>query len=154
MQGNTTGLEILEEIEKAVETRIGNFTIMPVPMRNFKRFTTLVAPLYEDLMAVFDGQGDIVKIIEQHEPALVELLSLCSEFNQDHYNDDKFYPDDFSALILGLVEVNMDFFVQNLLPKITQQGNGLVGKLKQMMGKIGQTQSSALLATDTTSKVS
>ena len=151
---NLKGLDVLAEMAVSVPTRIGVFAIHPVKMKNFKRFATLATPLYADLVGVFDGQVNVAALIEQHEPKLIELLSLCSEFNQDHYNDDKFYPDDFSALILGLVEVNMDFFVQNLLPKVTQQGNGLVGKLKQMMNKIGQTQSSVLSATDTASKAS
>ncbi len=151
---NLKGLDVLAEMAVSVPTRIGVFVIHPVKMKNFKRFATLATPLYADLVGVFDGQVNVAALIEQHEPTLIELLSLCSEFNQDHYNDDKFYPDDFSALILGLVEVNMDFFVQNLLPKIAEQSNRLVNKFSQVMNKTGQTQSSVLSATDTASKAS
>lgn len=148
MQGNTntTGLEILEEIEKAVETRIGNFTIMPVPMRNFKRFTTLVAPLYEDLMAVYDNKGSgLEALIENHESTIIELITLSSSFTKDDYEKEKFYSDDFIKLILAVVELNMDFFVHSLLPKVKQQVMDMASRARSLKesAQTGETPSNS-----------
>lgn len=132
------GLDILEVLQKTIPTRIAEFTLHPIKMKNFKRFTTLAVPMYTDLLAIFDGHGDIVKLLEQNEAAIIELLSLSSNFTQADYDHDHFYPDDFSRLVLAMVEVNMDFFVQNLLPKVTEQSNSLINKLNQSMSKIGQ----------------
>lgn len=140
---NLNGLDVLEDLEISIQTRIGKFDIHPVNMKNFKRFSVLAMPLYADLMSVFDKQGDFIKLIKQHESSMIELLSLCSKFTQEHYDDDAFYPDDFAVLITGLVEVNMDFFVRTLLPKVAVRGKSMIDRLNSVKSKIGQIQSNA-----------
>ena len=149
----TAGLEVLEPIVPLpVQTRQGVFTVSPIKMAKFKRFATLAWPLVEELMGLLDGAGDSAQIIEKHEPTLVELLELSSDMTRAHYEE--MYPDEFLKMVLGVVEVNMDFFVQNLIPMLGSRAGVIKERLDKTLEKAGLTVSSALEATGTQSKKS
>ena len=150
----TAGLEVLEPIVPlSVPTRQGVFTVAPIKMSKFKRFATLAWPLVEDLMGLLDGAaGDSAVVIEKHEPALVELLELSSDMTRAHYEE--MYPDEFLKMVLGVVEVNMDFFVQNLIPMLGSRAGAIKERLDKTLAKAGLTVSSASGATATPLKKS
>lgn len=136
-----TDLDILVELNKTVNTRIGKFEIRPVQMKKFKRFSALSAPMFNDILAVFEGKKGIDKLIAQHEKSMVELLTLCSDFKEEDYQHDNFYADDFASLVITLVEVNMDFFIQNLLPQVSSQTESLLKKYNKIKNNLDQVKS-------------
>lgn len=80
---NLKGLDVLAEMAVSVPTRIGVFVIHPVKMKNLKRFTALSAPLFNEIIAVFEGKSSIDELVVRHEQAVVELLTLCSGFTKE-----------------------------------------------------------------------
>lgn len=149
----TAGLEVLEAIVPLeVVTRQGTFSVAPIKMSKFKRFASLAWPLVEELMGLLDGAGDSAMLIEKHEPALVELLELSSDMTRAHYEE--MYPDEFLKMVLAVVEVNMDFFVQNLIPVLGSRAGAIKDRLDKTLAKAGLTVSSASAATATQSKKS
>lgn len=149
----TAGLEVLEPIKPiTVITRVGSFDVSTIKMKSFKQFAMLAWPMVEDIMGLVDGKGDVARVIGEHFPALVELISLTSTVTPA--DCDEMHPDDFLAMALAVVEVNMDFFVQNLIPMLGSRAAGIKDKLELTLGKAGLTVSSASAATGTPLKKS
>ena len=149
----TAGLEVLEAITPLiVPTRQGDFNVAPIKMAKFKRFATLAWPLVEDVVALIDGAGDGPALIEKHEPVLVELLELSSDMTRAHYEE--MYPDEFLRVVIGMVEVNMDFFVRNLIPMLGSRAAAIKERMDKALAKAGLTVSSASGATATPLKKS
>lgn len=149
----TAGLDVLEPVVPVnVQTRQGTFEVSMIKMSKFRRFAMLAWPLVEDLMGLIDGVGDFEKLIDQHEPALIELLTLSSTMQQADYSE--MYPDDFLRMVLAVVEVNMDFFVQKLIPMIGSRSGAIAERIAKVLGKAGLTASSASEATATPLKKS
>ena len=138
----TAGLDVLEPIVPLlVKTRKASFDVSPVKMVKFKQFATLAWPLVEDVMALIDGTGNGPAFIEKHETALIDMLALSSEFTADHYAE--MYPDEFLKLVIGMVEVNMDFFARNLIPMLGSRAQGIKEKIEASIKKLGLKASNA-----------
>ncbi len=130
------GLDVLEDVKSInVVTRIGDFSFSPIKMGKFKSFATLALPLVNELMDLSDSVGNIVALIEKHEQPLIDLIAIgCDSFSREQYED--LYPDEFVVLVTTLIEVNMDFFVRNLLPKIAGQMETFKAKMGQAKDKV------------------
>lgn len=149
----TAGLEVLEPIKPmTVTTRVGSFDISTIKMKSFRQFAMLAWPMVEDVMGLVDGKGDVARVIGEHFPALVELICLTSTMTPS--DCDEMHPDDFLSMVLAVVEVNMDFFVQNLIPMLGSRAGFIKDKLEATLGKAGLTVSSASEAMATQSKKS
>lgn len=149
----TAGLEVLEQPQGVtVVTTQGSFIVNTIRMHKFKRFATLAWPLAQDAMGLLDGGGNFGEFIEKHEESVSQLLILSSNLTTQKY--EQFYLDDALKMVLAVVEVNMDFFVQNLIPMISSRAGAIKERLDKTLAKAGLTVSSASAAMDTPLKKS
>lgn len=131
-------IDVVEEI--VVKTRIGEFTVQPVRMGKFKAFAQAAMPCANDVMAYLDHGGDLVALIDRHEEPLFVMTSICSRLTKDQY--DQILPDDYLAIVGAVIEVNADFFVQNLLPAVAGRIQSITERVRNIVSKTaGMTQS-------------
>ena len=137
-----------------IESRAGNIILEPMRMAKLKAFSDAVEPVITQVFAVLEdtenSKQNIVQMITKHYDDLVKVICVaCTEMTKEKIDD--MLPDDFVNLVGGVIEVNADFFVQNLLPMIVGRVESLKGKIPQnlLKNKSGQTDTSALSPTAT-----
>lgn len=143
-----------KSLEIAVKTRVGEFTVQPVRMGKFKTFAQAAMPCANDVMAFLDAPKsddtvgikqpdgiDLVTLIDRHEENMFLMVSICSGLTKDHY--DQLLPDDYLAIVGAVIEINADFFVQNLLPAVAGRIQSITERVRNIASKTaGMTQSS------------
>lgn len=142
-----------ESLKIAVKTRIGDFVVQPVRMGKFKAFAQAAMPCANDVMAFLDTPKlddtagikqpdgiDLVTLIERHEENMFLMASICSGLTKEQY--DQLLPDDYLAIVGAVIEINADFFVQNLLPAVAGRIQSITERVRNIVSKTaGMTQS-------------
>lgn len=143
-----------ESLKIAVKTRIGDFVVQPVRMGKFKAFAQAAMPCANDVMAFLDTPKlddtagikqpdsiDLVTLIDRHEENMFLMASICSGLTKEQY--DQLLPDDYLAIVGAVIEINADFFVQNLLPAVAGRIQSITERVRNIVSKTaGMTQSS------------
>jgi len=138
-----------------IESRTGNIILEPMRMAKLKAFSDAVEPVVSQVFLVLENSEDakqnIAQMITKHYDDLVKVICVaCNDVTKEKIDD--MLPDDFVNLVGGVIEVNADFFVQNLLPMILGRVESIKSKIPQnlLKNKSGQTDTSALsaMATD------
>lgn len=137
-----------------IESRAGNIILEPMRMAKLKAFSDAVEPVITQVFAVLEdtenSKQNIAQMITKHYDDLVKVICVaCNDVTKEKIDD--MLPDDFVSLVGGVIEVNADFFVQNLLPMILSRVESIKGKIPQnlLKNKFGQTDTSALSPTAT-----
>ena len=137
-----------------IESRAGNIILEPMRMAKLKAFSDVVEPVITQVFTVLEdtenSKQNIVQMITKHYDDLVKVVCVaCPSVDKEKIDD--MLPDDFVNLVGGVIEVNADFFVQNLLPMILSRVESIKGKIPQnlLKNKSGQTDTSALSPTAT-----
>ncbi len=143
-----------------IETRLGTIILEPMRMSKLKSFSQAVEPIISQIFSMLENKEDnekkddfnqsILQMINKHYDDLVNLVCIaCNDMSKEKIDD--MLPDDFVNLVGGVIEVNTDFFVQNLLPKVMEKAENLKVKLNNLpKTKSGQMDTKASLATATT----
>ena len=131
-----------------------NIILEPMRMVKLKAFSDAVEPVITQVFTLLEDEQNskqnIVQMITQHYDYLVGIVCVaCTGVNKEKIDD--MLPDDFVNLVGGVIEVNADFFVQNLLPMILGRVESLKSKIPQNLrqSKLGQTATSHLSPTAT-----
>lgn len=137
-----------------IESRAGNIILEPMRMAKLKAFSDVVEPVITQVFSVLEdtenSKQNIVQMITKHYDDLIKVVCVaCNDVTKEKIDD--MLPDDFVNLVGGVIEVNADFFVQNLLPMIVGRVESLKGKIPQnlLKNKSGQTDTSASSPTAT-----
>ena len=137
-----------------IESRAGNIILEPMRMAKLKAFSDAVEPVITQVFTVLEdtenSKQNIVQMITKHYDDLVKVICVaCNDVTKEKIDD--MLPDDFVSLVGGVIEVNADFFVQNLLPMILGRVESIKSKIPQnlLKNKFGQTDTSALSPTAT-----
>ena len=137
-----------------IESRAGNIILEPMRMAKLKAFSDAVEPVITQVFTVLEdtenSKQNIVQMITKHYDDLVKVICVaCNDVTKEKIDD--MLPDDFVSLVGGVIEVNADFFVQNLLPMILSRVESIKSKIPQnlLKNKFGQTDTSALSPTAT-----
>lgn len=137
-----------------IESRAGNIILEPMRMAKLKAFSDAVEPVITQVFTVLEdtenSKQNIVQMITKHYDDLVKVICVaCNDVTKEKIDD--MLPDDFVSLVGGVIEVNADFFVQNLLPMILSRVESIKGKIPQnlLKNKSGQMDTSALSPTAT-----
>lgn len=137
-----------------IESRAGNIILEPMRMAKLKAFSDAVEPVITQVFTVLEdtenSKQNIVQMITKHYDDLVKVVCVaCPSVDKEKIDD--MLPDDFVNLVGGVIEVNADFFVQNLLPMILSRVESIKSKIPQnlLKNKSGQTDTSALSPTAT-----
>lgn len=137
-----------------IESRTGNIILEPMRMAKLKAFSDVVEPVITQVFTVLEdtenSKQNIVQMITKHYDDLVKVICVaCNDVTKEKIDD--MLPDDFVSLVGGVIEVNADFFVQNLLPMILSRVESIKSKIPQnlLKNKSGQTDTSALSPTAT-----
>ncbi len=131
-----------------------NIILEPMRMAKLKAFSDAVEPVITQVFTLLEDEQNskqnIVQMITQHYDYLVGIVCVaCTGVNKEKIDD--MLPDDFVNLVGGVIEVNADFFVQNLLPTILGRVESLKSKIPQNLrqSKLGQMATSHLSPTAT-----
>lgn len=131
-----------------------NIILEPMRMAKLKAFSDAVEPVITQVFTLLEDEQNskqnIVQMITQHYDNLVSIVCVaCTGVNKEKIDD--MLPDDFVNLVGGVIEVNADFFVQNLLPMILGRVESLKSKIPQNLrqSKLGQMATSHLSPTAT-----
>lgn len=130
-----------------INSRLGDIILEPMRMAKLKAFSESVEPIISQIFTVLESDSDakqnIIQMITKHYDDLIKVVCVaCTEMTKEKIDD--MLPDDFVNLVGGVIEVNADFFVQNLLPMIVGRVESLKGKIPQnlLKNKSGQTDTS------------
>ena len=137
-----------------INSRLGDIILEPMRMSKLKSFSQAVEPIIGQIFSMLDSdessenkndfkQG-ILQMINKHYDDLVNLVCVaCSDMSKEKIDD--MMPDEFIDLIGGVIEVNADFFVKNLLPIVKGRVGSIKGIIPQnlLKNKSGQTDTSA-----------
>lgn len=137
-----------------INSRLGDIVLEPMRMAKLKAFSHAVEPVITQVFTVLEdtenSKQNIVQMITKHYDDFVNLVCVaCNDVTKEKIDD--MLPDDFVNLVGGVIEVNADFFVQNLLPMILGRVESIKSKIPQnlLKNKSGQTDTSALSPTAT-----
>lgn len=137
-----------------INSRLGDIVLEPVRMGRLEAFSQAVEPIIGEVFSVLEdsenSKKNIFQMISKHTISTVNFVCVaCPEITKEKIDD--MFTDEFIDLIGGVIEVNADFFAQNLLPVIKNRVESIKGKIPQnlLKNKSGQTDTSALSPTAT-----
>ncbi|MDY0274800.1 MAG: hypothetical protein RBR42_05080 [Desulfomicrobium sp.] len=99
--------------------------IRPVKVKDLPRFLKACEPIADAFMA-----GDIKAAIMQHADNVIEATAIGAGIEREWLGEQEL--DVLVELTAKVIEVNIDFFVQTLLPKIQAVGESLGEKTKDL----------------------
>lgn len=111
---------------KTVEEVIAE--VKPVKVKHLKEFTKKCAPVAQHLM-----DGKFMELLEDHYDELIDAVAMGADVDRAWLEEQG--ADTLATLAFQIVEVNMDFFVQTLLPRI----NTFADKIESVSLKVGGT---------------
>jgi hypothetical protein len=105
------------------------------------------------LPAVEDGKFDPKVLFMEHTDDILDLIAICTKKSRD-WVDNLDVPDGIN-LFVTVLEVNLDFFVQNVLPSLLQATAAISGVVKEVgRNTRGQLPSSTSSPKDTATPTS
>lgn len=108
--------------------------ITPIQMQNLQRFSAAIMPIANDLLAAFEGSGDLFLTCSLHGDRMVEAV-VAAGVPRDLAQRAR--PDEFMRVAASVIEVNADFFVNRLLPQLkvtVAELNKSIAMIKQRNG--------------------
>lgn len=141
-----------------INSRLGDIVLEPMRMAKLKSFSHAVEPLISHIFDFLEDdkseksdsekqekiKSSILPLINKHYDDLVNLVCVaCNDVTKEKIDD--MMPDEFIDLIGGVIEVNADFFVKNLLPIVKRRVGSIKSIIPQnlLKNKSGQTDTSA-----------
>ena len=122
------GLDVFFPEPRIVATRGGDVAVLPLTMAQISGFSREINPALATILA-----GAWQLAIEEHGDALQRAVSIATR--QDLSVIAALYPDDFLRLADVVLEVNLHFFGQWVLPQAAQTSQ----RLAQMLLRPGPT---------------
>lgn len=139
-----------------INSRLGDIILEPMRMARLKSFSHAVEPLISHIFDFLEDdfeksdsekqekiKSSILPLINKHYDDLVNLVCVaCNDVTKEKIDD--MMPDEFIDLIGGVIEVNADFFVKNLLPIVKRRVGSIKSIIPQnlLKNKSGQTDTS------------
>lgn len=93
-------------------------TVAPIKIRQLPAFVRAVEPIAKAL-----AQGDVLAALAQHAEALIEAVCIGAGIERAWLEERE--ADVLVELAAEVIEVNADFFVQRILPKIEAAGGAM-----------------------------
>lgn len=115
--------------------------IQPVKVRDLPAFLAAVEPIARELAA-----GDILAALARHADAVITATAIGAGVERAWLEDQT--PDVLVELASAVIEVNADFFVRNVLPKVERAAQVLAATASG--GTAGSPGSSAQASTTAT----
>lgn len=135
--------ESVSEIEQlvvdtpAIEVRAGGeiIRVSPIKVKELTLFMRAVQPML-DMINEMDRDNLIAMLLVQHTDSLIKSVSIGIRKREDFVNDLDI--DELIDLATAVIEVNTDFFIQRVLPKVTQ-GIERLGSRMNYLGGLNST---------------
>lgn len=107
--------EVLEPMQRNVTVSGESLVITPVTIGQYPAFARAVRPL----VPAFAGKGDEIDVLELLAEQGDQVLDVvCVAIGREREWVGKMQPDAFIEVAQAVIEVNLNFFVQRLLPRI------------------------------------
>lgn len=143
---NTDNMEALEPSGSGATYRGEDFDIKPIPVGKVPALVRTARPVIDSILSLDklpeDDTGELVTLlldlIEKHGEAVFAAAAICTGKKQDWLEGGDI--DEFIVLAKKIVEVNRDFFVQRLAPRL---GGRAAAMESQMSPGPGPTPSSS-----------
>lgn len=123
-------------ITKTIQHSGVDIVVSPVKVKDLPAFLAAIEPVVRQLGASSAGGGakdDLLRALATHAPNVIKATAVGSGVQEQWLGDQT--PDVLVDLAAAVLEVNMDFFVQALMPRVT----AATGQLGRLSGLGGQT---------------
>jgi hypothetical protein len=103
--------------KKTIEAAGRSLSITPVKVKHLPAFLAAIEPVVRQLGAAGVQHDDLLGALATHAPNLIEATALGAGVTTDWLGEQT--PEVLVDLAAAVLEVNMDFFVQVLMPRVT-----------------------------------
>lgn len=120
--------ELEKLIPKSIELTVGGeqLTITPIKVKELSSFTRAISPMMDTFNEA--GRDELIsKLIFNHTYSLIKATAIAARKTEDFVN--QLDIDELVDLVTAIIEVNIDFFMQKVLPKITLAIDRLGGSI-------------------------
>jgi hypothetical protein len=119
---------IADPVPRIVAVRGATLEILPLPFRKMGRFSKALDPCMKAILA-----GQWQSALEDQSEALISAVAIATGRDEVWVGD--LYGDDFLRLCDAVLEVNQDFFGQQIMPAVVP----LAARLAALMQPAGAT---------------
>lgn len=130
-------LEELQPIGKVVQVQAEILTITPIRVKELAAFTKAVAPMLATIQEA-DINSLMTILLMNHTEAIIRAVAIGIRRDPDFVSN--LGVDELVALGEAVLEVNVDFFIQRVLPALQQSRARLMGMIAREWD--GQTSTS------------
>lgn len=132
-------LETFAPVPRQLTVAGRDFALVPLRMRQLPAFHKAVAPVVPLIL-----EADYLRAATEHHAGMIEALTIATGADADWLGD--LFPDQFLALMVTVIEVNLDFFARRLLPQVRQAAETVT---RAATGRDGEPSSPGLSSADT-----
>lgn len=118
-----TDLETMIPAPRTVTVGSEQVTIPPLKVKQLTQVLKLSKPLVPSLSAMGKGNADIVALVVDFPDQVVAIVAVL--LNRDVAWVEELEVDSLVDLATAVVEVNLDFFIQKVLPSVLKAMAGL-----------------------------
>ena len=119
----TDALAVLAPAAVPVTVAGRTFEVAPIRVKDLPAFARTIEPIARDLLA-----GDVAGALARNADALIAATAIGARVERDWLDEQT--AEELVALAIAVVEVNADFFVRRLLPRLTQTAETLTQRLQ------------------------
>lgn len=133
MTDEVNELEQLTENAQSIEVHAGgeNIYVSPIKVKELSLFIKAVTPMLDTINQA-DRDDLVTELLIHHTDSLIKAVSIGVRKSEDFVNELDI--DELIDLATAVIEVNTDFFIQRVLPKVTQGIERLGSKMNNLGG--------------------
>lgn len=123
-----TQLATLFPEPRIVKTRGGEFAVSPITMGRLSAFAKACSPFMAQLTApgetsLANAKSLLLPLLTEHGDAVLDAVAIGAGIERKQV--DALLPDDALALAGAVLEVNLDFFMDQVMPRLASVAGGV-----------------------------
>lgn len=119
--------EAIEPRKIAVALSIGNIEVSPILVKELPAFSRAIEPFLQQILAMGDGDDlDVTEMLIGNMEQAISAVSIGARIHRDTL--DQLSLDELVELAGAVIEVNFDFFIKRVIPRVSKLTAALMAR--------------------------
>lgn len=92
--------------------------IKKLRVKQIRQVMEIIRPVAAQVNVKSIKEADVLALVSEHTDTVLNLVSVLSEMDKDKFEE--LAVDDLVTITTKVLEVNLDFFIKNVLPKFSE----------------------------------
>lgn len=119
--------DVIETPKVTVSISTGKLDITPVRIKELPAFTRAIEPFVQEIMAPGDNDVDVAGLLIKNSEQVIDAVVIGTRLSRAAI--DALDVDDLVVLAGAVIEVNLDFFIRRVAPRMSRLTEALMARV-------------------------